>query len=245
MPELTPWHHVFIDYPPEQKLTRRLSFEKDVLSELIEQLPRTRRFMQKYSYELTNWLPFYWNGYRQTTRYSYVISDIKDTDAVFREFRNNIRREIRKAGKHLKIVEENDLSDFYKLNKMTFSRQNEHPSYSFDYLKRIDAACREKECRKIWTAVDDQGCKHAVLYLVWDQFSAYYLMGGADPELRTSGASSLLMWTAIQFASGVTRQFDFEGSMIEPIERFVRGFGARQMPYFSIYKNKFPFTLIA
>ena len=59
-------------------------------------------------------------------------------------------------------------------------------------------------------------------------------MGGADPELRNSGATSLLMWEAIQFAATVTKKFDFEGSMIESVERFVRAFGARQIPYFQI-----------
>ena len=59
-------------------------------------------------------------------------------------------------------------------------------------------------------------------------------MGGGDPEFRNSGATSLLMWNAIQFASTVSQIFDFEGSMIESVERFFRGFGAVQTPYFSI-----------
>ena len=70
--------------------------------------------------------------------------------------------------------------------------------------------------------------------LVWNEHCAYYLMGGGDPELRSSGATSLAMWQAIQFAATVSRIFDFEGSMIEPIERFFRGFGAVQTPYLSL-----------
>jgi phosphatidate phosphatase APP1 len=31
--------------------------------------------------------------------------------------------------------------------------------------------------------------------------------------------------------------FDFEGSMIEPIERFFRGFGAVQTPYFHVSRS--------
>lgn|GEM_PF-4541022 len=54
--------------------------------------------------------------------------------------------------------------------------------------------------------------------------------------LRTSGASSLLLWEAIRFALQVAERFDFEGSMFEPIERFFRGFGAVQKPYFQISK---------
>jgi hypothetical protein len=34
----------------------------------------------------------------------------------------------------------------------------------------------------------------------------------------------------------VSRVFDFEGSMLEPIEHFVRAFGGRQTPYFSVSK---------
>src|SRR5919106_2186938 len=60
---------------------------------------------------------------------------------------------------------------------------------------------------------------------------ASYLMGGSDPRLRTSGAMSLLMWEAIKFAGQVARRFDFEGSMLQPVERFFRAFGARQVPY--------------
>lgn len=75
---------------------------------------------------------------------------------------------------------------------------------------------------------------HAAAYIIWDENSAYYLMGGGNPELRTSGATSLVMWEAIKFASDVTKHFDFEGSMLEPVERFFRAFGAEQVPYFQI-----------
>ena len=72
---------------------------------------------------------------------------------------------------------------------------------------------------------------HAALYLVWDERAAYYLLGGGDPELRNSGAHSLIMWEAIKHAATVSKTFDFEGSMVEPVERFFRAFGGRQVPY--------------
>ena len=62
-------------------------------------------------------------------------------------------------------------------------------------------------------------------------------MGGGNPDLRNSGAQSLCMWEAIKFASSLNLSFDFEGSMIEPIERFFRNFGAIQTPFFCIYKT--------
>jgi len=45
------------------------------------------------------------------------------------------------------------------------------------------------------------------------------------------------VWHAIKHSATVTKSFDFEGSMIEPIERFFRAFGAIQTPYFAISKT--------
>ena len=62
-------------------------------------------------------------------------------------------------------------------------------------------------------------------------------MGGGDPALRTSGASSLCLWQAIKLAGEMGKSFDFEGSMIEPIERLFRAFGARQTPYMRVSRS--------
>lgn len=64
-------------------------------------------------------------------------------------------------------------------------------------------------------------------------------MGGEDPELRNSGAGILLIWEAMKFTFEVLKlnRFDFEGSMLEPVERVRRDFGAIQTPYFAISKS--------
>ena len=74
--------------------------------------------------------------------------------------------------------------------------------------------------------------------------SAYYLMGGGDPALRNSGATALVLWSAIQFAASVAPAFDFEGSMLEPVERFVRAFGARPESYSALERITSPSYLM-
>ena len=83
------------------------------------------------------------------------------------------------------------------------------------------------------------------IYLVWDKKSAYYIAGGSPKEVRTSGAMPLLLWEAIKFSSKVTKYFNFEGSMIKPIERFFRAFGGEQVPYFEITKINSKFISFA
>ena len=85
-------------------------------------------------------------------------------------------------------------------------------------------------------AVDSRDRVHAASYIAWDDDCAYYLMGGANPTLRSSGAQSLVAWESIRYAATAAKMFDFEGSMIEPIERFFRAFGAEQTPYYVAVK---------
>ena len=101
-------------------------------------------------------------------------------------------------------------------------------------LRRIDDACSSKSHRQLFFAQDKNGNIHAAIYVVLDSNCAYYLLGGGDPALRSSGAHSLLVWEAIRYASQFVDQFDFEGSMVQSIERFFRSFGAKQVPYFHI-----------
>lgn len=231
---LGPWlHHL------EGKSASRLAQQKEWLKALIDQLPPFDHYSQNWSWRNTNWLPFYWAGFRQTTRYTYILNDLRREPDLWRGLRENIRTDIKKANErfHLRVRHDLSLDDFLLLNTMTFQRQGLAAPYSESFLRAVDAACVEQSCRRILIAEDEQGRHHAGVYIVWDQDSAYYLMGGGNPELRNSGATSLCMWEAIQFAASVTQRFDFEGSMLEPVERFFRAFGATQTPYFSIEKT--------
>jgi hypothetical protein len=68
-----------------------------------------------------------------------------------------------------------------------------------------------------------------------------YLFSGTVPAHKQSGAASLLVWKGIQKASKAYKQFDFDGSMIESIEKFFRGFGATPVPYLNVKKSRIPF----
>ena len=46
-----------------------------------------------------------------------------------------------------------------------------------------------------------------------------------------------IQFESIKFALSSGRAFDFEGSMIESIEKYFRSFGSIQTPYFSISKT--------
>ena len=236
MPTLTQYLGPWISYPAGQKQHSKLSHEKELFTALIEKLPTHDYFEQNFHHAVTNWLPFYWKAFTQTTRYTYTLDDLSNVSALFTGFRSNIKTDIKKAQKAVRVVVTDDLAKFYQVNRLTFSRQHKEQPYSLPLLERLDAELARRGQRRILLAIDDAGAVHAGVYLVWDAHTAYYLMGGGDPALRSSGATSLLVWEAIQHAATVTKAFDFEGSMIEPIERVFRAFGATQRPYSRVTK---------
>lgn len=222
--------------PLEGKYARRLETEKKLLGQAIGMLPPVDLLRVNLAPSLTNWLPFYWAGFEATVRYTYRIDDLSDLDRVRGEFQDHVRRGIRKAGNVVQVDPDYPLDPVLRLNARTFARVGRRPPYSDDLVRRLDAACAARGARRILAAVDAQGRTHAVLYVVWDERTLYPIINARDPELQAFGANALLYWEAIRLASTVSRTFDFEGSMLEPIEHFVRGFGGRQTAYFSVWK---------
>ena len=204
---------------------------------LIDQLPRFDAFVQCFYPTATNWLPFYWKGYSQTTRYTYIIHDTRNHKKIFEDFRENIRREIRKVEKSLHILIREEVDLLYQLNDKFYTHNSQKVPFTYKTLEDIYQLTQQKQCGKLYFAEDQQGNTHAGILVIWDSLSAYYLVGASDPNFKTSGALSLLLWTAIKDSAAHVKAFNFEGSMIEPVERYFRAFGGIQTPYLQISKT--------
>jgi hypothetical protein len=236
--KLTQTNGIWIKYPEGQKYSSRLSYEKEVMNKIIDQLEGLdiTYYQQNFHYSVTNWLPFYWRGFQQTTRYTSVIEDLSDLEKVFEDFSKGNRKIIRKAENEAEVFITDDINLFYSLNKKVFERQNMEMPYTFEFIKKIDDACKINNSRVMIAAKDSEDNVHSIIYLIWDEMSAYLIMSGTDPEFRSSNFKTLLTWEGIKYASNVTKKFDFEGSMIEGIADYFRGYGPVQKPYFAISK---------
>ncbi|HMV08568.1 MAG TPA: GNAT family N-acetyltransferase [Cyclobacteriaceae bacterium] len=235
MPALTSGWGPWIAYPADQKYASRISYEHQVIGDLIDALPAFDYFNQRFRYELTNGLPFFWKGFTLTARYTYVLEDLSSTDKLWDNLSSSARSQVRKAEKLVTVSEANDIDDLFRLSTQVFERQKETIPYSAELMKKIYEATTQHNSGKVFVAKDSGNRVQAALFLVWDANSAYYLAGGTDSQ-APGGTFSLLMWKAIQHAAAVTRQFNFEGSMLESVERFFRTFGPVQKPYLQVQK---------
>ena len=229
-PTLGPWIEL-----SGTTMAKRLTEEKKIFNDLIDQLPKWDYIQLNFNHRITNWLPFYWRGLKQTTRYTYILNEISDLGTVWNGLQENVRWDIRKAERRLTVRTDLPLDKLLDVVELTFSRQGRKLPFRREVVRCVDEACVARDARRMFFAQDADGRIHAALYLVTDASYAYYLLGGADPRLRSSGAQSLLLWEAIKLASGKQLKFDFEGSMIESVERVFRAFGAVQVPYLQVY----------
>ena len=238
MPKLTQTMGPYIKYPNGQKYYKRISWEKEIIDLLLEQLPSYDYFIQNFNHDISNWLPFYWKNFSQTIRYTYII-DNKEINGDIEKtlLTESRRRRIKKARKmDIQILESDDIELFYKLNKKTFQRQKMKIPYSFDYVKKLYESCKTNDSVKIYFALFEDKVI-AANFLIFDNNTVYYLMGGIEPEMSDLGAMDLIQLESIKFAIENDKIFDFEGSMIENIEKYFRSFGARQKSYSQITKT--------
>jgi hypothetical protein len=226
---LGPWYR-----PTGGKTPQALSREHQLARELVARLPRHDFFSMNFHHAVANWLPYTWMGFEAVPKVTYVLEKLGTQQELWDGLKENIRREIKKAEKRVEVVRSTDVDVLVDMNRRTYFRQRLDIPYSPDVMRRVDAACAARDARRMYFARDEQNRIHAAVYVVFDDRSAYYLVGGADPELRTSGAMSLLLWNAVLDAAKTSATFNFEGSVIPGIERFLRAFGGEQKTYMNV-----------
>lgn len=236
MPPLSQFIGPWIE-PSNAKYAKQLSQQKDIVEGLLEQFPKYDTLTLNLDPSFMNGLPFIWRGFDVSVGYTYVLQSGSDIEEVWKGLLPKIRTDIKKAERAVKVSEHNDVSILLNQIDKTFHRQNKTKAYSNETVIRLDKALVDRSQRLLLVAEDDEGRVHAAAYFVWNEDAMHYLLGGADPDLRNSGATSLLLWHGIQAAVEKGLPFNFEGSMVEGIERFFRAFGGRQVPYLRISKE--------
>jgi hypothetical protein len=225
-----------------------LSVQNQLLGLLSHELPRLDSYVQNWMPEITNWLPFYWQGFRQTTRYTYQLDLNLGHEKLWANLKGRCRSEIRKAEvtNELRVYETSKLEDILPITIQTFNASGLKLPFQARILENVIQQGIIFDQTTVYVARNNAGETCGFALIVRDNEKAYYLLGGINSLDRGSGAMSLLLWQAIKDSCnrGLSK-FDFEGSMIEPIEGFFRSFGTAQVPYFGVTKDFNPALRIA
>jgi hypothetical protein len=214
---------------------KKIGYEHEIYNAIIDKLPKADSFAINFDWKYKNWLPFYWKGFKQTTRYSYILDNIKEHDYTFAQYKIQKIQKIQKQ----KIVElKYDLSSdaFYDYFSDVVHARGETVSFSKTLFNQLYEAVYTNQAGRVFYCADKENNIHAINLTVWDKESAYYLIAMRKKEYNTSGGTEFLVDETIKYVSQFVNRFDFEGSMIKGVEEAYRYYGSHQTEYYAISK---------
>lgn len=210
---------------------------KRIINLLLDQLPKNMNINIRLNPNVDYFLPMYWRHYVINPCVSYRINDLTDINNVYNRFSNTVKKNIRRASNKVTIKSTDDIEILIMLMEKTFSNQNRKLPISKDLIRNIYSTCKDHNSGRLLYAFDNDGIPYSGAFSIFDKNVCYALIGGTDPKYKNSGAHTLLLWEEIQFASTVSKNFDFEGSMVEGIEDYFRQFGSKPSIYYQIHKQ--------
>jgi len=235
-PFYTPHLGLWIDNKSKNK-SNLLTSEKKIITEIANFLDSKKMAVISIAFPTKNidMQPFIWNNFKVIPNYTYEINLDQSTTEILNSMSPERRNDLKKAKKdNIVIKKGTDLSVSKLLIDKSLNRTNSNNYNS--YINKI-----------LFNFANDTNSFAFVSYLnevpiatsfcVFDKEKAYYLLGGYDNEIKHSGAGALCIWESILYAKELgIKKFDFEGSMIKPVESYFRGFGGDLTPYYTINK---------
>lgn len=219
------------------------SHRRKVVKAVVEAIPADIKwFLQGFAPEFDYPHPFHWAGYSLRTRYTYRLGLEAGYAAVERGFGNDTRYDIRKAvGQHLAVQPSDDVDGLTRLVRANAASGKALLNTDEEaLLPTLAKGLLATGLGRLHTVTDPTGEWHGAALVGSFAGKSMYLFSAQAPMHAGAGGMTLLLAEAIRSAASSDRIFDFEGSMIEGIEGFFRGFGGRPHPYLIIEKNALP-----
>lgn len=221
--------------PLEQQDAKRsthYSHEHKTLQILLEQLPRTAYFRQHFHPACTNWLPFHWAGYRQTTRYTYRFNQVQQVE---NECKSAIQKKIQRIEQSVHIVENVNFDSAFNLMTQSLLRQGIGTNGVNAALLRLYQVLQQR-AQIVLLGLAESGTDRIVAAqaLAFNQTEASFLFSGQVIEPRLPYLNYRLLYESLQWCAQGGLRADLEGSMHAGVEQVFRSMGAERTPYFQV-----------
>lgn len=211
----------------------------EVIGQFVDAIPPSFRFADialnhgNFSENLPGW----------RTRNNFVL-DLDDSyENLQAAYSENHRRNIAKA-KQLNLHHVNaDIDTAISLNKAVMNARAALPVDAYSRLKMLVSSLRQNKEVQVWGVKDASDMVIAAAVFLIDERRAYYILAGSHADGRNSGASHALVDAFIRQYAGQKLILDFEGSDVETVARFYKGFGSRSEPYPALFFNRLPWPV--
>ena len=237
-----PWRKKFgIRYIYQPFLTAQLGvFGKTVTKELVESflksIPKQFRLLE-FPLNYRNEFSLHSHGYY--VRMNYVLDLQHDYSSIHAAYRENVRRNVKKALQYGCIIKRNiPVREIVRLNQSFQNGLTSEEGERFSIL--TDQLVKSGQCHSYGVQSKNNELLAGAIFL-FSNDRAYYILVGNHPNGKTLGASHLLIDSFIKDHAGQHMLLDFEGSDIQSLAFFYTSFGAIEEPYGAIRLNRLPF----
>ncbi len=221
-------------------LARKHSAIKKITKAIVEYLDKEKFGFITLAFPpyLNDFHHFVWNNYKVTPSYTYQISLGQPIDEINKNVDPKTRNLIKKSAKDGVSVHQNhDNKIVQKIVMDTMIKNN--VSIDEKLIENILYKFSNKQNSFSFITKKDDVILSAT-FCVFDKEKCYYIFGGYNSDKAHSGAGPLAVWSSIEYAQNLgLKIFDFEGSMMPPIESYFRSFGGNLVPYFVVNKASF------
>lgn len=214
---------------------RKSSFLKEVSGIVADGLQSSGYSFLKFELppEVLDVQPFIWNKFEVQPRYTYRLDLSQGIEKIRAGLDPGTRSMLNKAereGLQARRTSDPDLVAHFVINTLT-SKKVKAPVKLARSIIQSYVPTTEAIAVAVTINEKDVSCS----FCVCDSQSAYYLLGGFDRSSANNATTTFGLWNCIVAAheKGL-KYFDFEGSMIQDIEKFFRGFGAELVPYHAV-----------
>lgn len=209
-----------------------------LLKEFLEAIPSKYKF---WDFPLNHGNLFAPEGFNILQRMNYVLDLSGPYEEIYRVYRENVQRNIRKANQYkCQLKKDFPVEEVYALTAGYHHRLEENEYRRFAQLFRQLA----KEGKAVTYGIGSvKGELLASAAFLFSHQRAYYLLVGNHPDGKTLGASHAVVDAFIRDHAGSELTLDFEGSDIRNLAFFYSSFGAREEKYATIRMNRLPFFL--
>jgi hypothetical protein len=172
-------------------------------------------------------------GRVQSTRAkSTLLLKLNDLSALWKGFQGEVRNRIRKAEKQgVSVRQTNASRDFYLLYCSVVKAQGKEAPFTEEQFCGFCNSVQSAGLGRVYEARDADGRLHTAALVTFDARTAFYTLSATDPELRVSGANSLLLWEIFRDLSSPIRSFDMVGTNVRSLTRFKKHFGGTAIEY--------------
>jgi hypothetical protein len=227
----------FLFRESEGRNMKILSNQTQLINKIAPILYKYRKIDLLFHYNFNCWLPFKKFNFSAQPYYTYILNTSLQIEDIRSGYRENIRREIKKASKIFNLTDVS-LNEFYDIYSNSFLRKGSSIPISYDKLNKLHFKLKERNACYIVGAREGAQLVSAA-YIVVDNKEHRYLMGGTTDAALKKGASSFVLDRSILNAKNDNKHFNFEGSMNEDIIRYFRSFGGDLTTYYRILRGFF------